>query len=246
MLEKLLGIKINRISYPEEQKTIDITVDGRAVRLDVYVNDDESTIYNVEIQTTKQKELPKRSRYYQGMIDLNMIEKGEPFQKLNESYVIFICTFDLFGKGLHRYTFRNICEEDSSISLDDEAVRIFFNTKGTADDVSEEVKAYLNYIEGTGSNDDFVKRLKTEVAKIKANQEWRAEFMTLLMRDQENVEKGRIEGRTEGRSEEKRSIIRNMLEKKMSDEDICTLVECGQSLIDEVKKAMRLSGEKSM
>ncbi len=25
--------------------------------------------------------------------------------------MIFICVFDLFGKGLHRYTFENVCKE---------------------------------------------------------------------------------------------------------------------------------------
>lgn len=48
------------------------------------------------MQTTKYEELPKRSRYYQDIIDLNLIEKGEAYDILNTSYVIFICTFDFF------------------------------------------------------------------------------------------------------------------------------------------------------
>ena len=44
------------------------------------------------MQTTKYEELPKRSRYYQDIIDLNLIEKGEAYDILNTSYVIFICT----------------------------------------------------------------------------------------------------------------------------------------------------------
>lgn len=43
--------------------------------------------------------LPKRMRYYQGMIDLNILEKGENYKNLKKSFVIFICTFDLFGLG---------------------------------------------------------------------------------------------------------------------------------------------------
>jgi predicted transposase/invertase (TIGR01784 family) len=48
------------------------------------------------------KNLPKRLRYYQGSIDLDLINKGEDYRKLAKSYIIFICTFDLFNKGRHK------------------------------------------------------------------------------------------------------------------------------------------------
>ena len=57
--------------------------------MDVYVKGEDQTVYNVEMQTTNTGELPRRSRYYQGLIDMDLIEKGEPYSKLNKSYVIF-------------------------------------------------------------------------------------------------------------------------------------------------------------
>lgn len=93
IIEILLNIKVGYITYLEEQKTIDIIYDKKSVRLDVYV-EDENKIYNIEMQVTNKKELAKRTRYYQAMIDLNTIEKGETYNKLKESYIIFICTFD--------------------------------------------------------------------------------------------------------------------------------------------------------
>ena len=90
LLETILRVPIKKIEYPEEQKVIDITKDSKSVRLDVYVNDDAGTVYDVEMQTTSSKDLPKRSRYYQGMIDLNQIEKGAFYRDLNKSFVIFI------------------------------------------------------------------------------------------------------------------------------------------------------------
>lgn len=72
--------------------------DGKGVRLDVYAADDEKTVYDIEMQATSNKNLPKRSRYYQGMIDLNLIKKGEDYKTLRKSYIIFICIFDPFGK----------------------------------------------------------------------------------------------------------------------------------------------------
>ena len=111
LLELVLGVKIRKIEYPELQKVIDARYGSKAVRLDVYVEDEAGTVYDVEIQTTRKKHLPKRMRYYQGIIDLNILEKGDDYSALRKSFVIFICTYDPFGKGRWIYTFENRCRE---------------------------------------------------------------------------------------------------------------------------------------
>lgn len=105
LLENILNIKIRDIVYVDYEETIQMTAKSKGIRLDIYVEDDNNTVFNLEMQTTTYKELPKRSRYYQGIIDLNMIEKGESYDILKESYVIFICTFDFFEKGRSVYEF---------------------------------------------------------------------------------------------------------------------------------------------
>ena len=74
--------------------------------------------------------------------------------------------------------------------MGDEAVKIFLNAKGTLDDVSDELKAFLDYVAGKKPKDAYVERLEEAVKEAKKNREWRHEYMTLLMRDQENVKKG--------------------------------------------------------
>ena len=98
LLENILNIKIRDIVYVDYEEIIQMTAKSKDIRLDIYVEDDDNTVFNLEMQTTTYKELPKRSRYYQGIIDLNMIEKGESYDILKESYVIFICTFDFLKK----------------------------------------------------------------------------------------------------------------------------------------------------
>ena len=49
LLEYILGVKIKKIEYPELQKTIDKQYKSKSVRLDVYVEDDKHTVYNIEI-----------------------------------------------------------------------------------------------------------------------------------------------------------------------------------------------------
>ena len=202
LLEVILNVPIARVEYPEEQKTIDISQDARSVRLDVYVADGNNTVYDIEMQTVQEKDLPKRSRYYQGMIDLSLIEKGEPYNHLNRSYVIFICTFDAFGKEESVYTFENMCKEVENLPLGDETHKIFLNAQGASKNVSPQLKAFLQYVAGNLSEDPFVKKLDNAVIKAKNNEEWRREYMTLLMRDRENLEKGgSAEGRAEGRTD---------------------------------------------
>ncbi|NBJ83761.1 hypothetical protein D5274_18340 [bacterium 1XD42-94] len=43
---------------------------------------------------------------------------------------------------------------------------------------------------GKKPKDAYVERLEEAVKEAKKNREWRHEYMTLLMRDQENVKKG--------------------------------------------------------
>ncbi|MCM1251697.1 MAG: Rpn family recombination-promoting nuclease/putative transposase [Clostridium sp.] len=218
LLQRILpDLEIDHVEYPEAQKAIKPDADAKSVRLDVYVRDGKGTVYDIEMQVADTKELPKRSRYYQSMIDLQMIDKGQSYKKLKPSYVIFICPFDIFGKGKHIYTFENICKEDTSITLKDEAVKIFLNADSSQDDVSKELKAFLDYVAGKESEDDFVQRLEEAVKEARKNREWRREYMTLLMRDQENIEKGIEKGKIEGRAEE---IIEMGYEFNLSEADI--------------------------
>lgn len=222
ILERLLEITIDHLEYPEEQKVIDIAKDSKSVRLDVYVHDEKETVYNVEIQTTSSKNLPKRTRYYQGMIDLNAIEKGADYSELPQSFVIFICTFDAFQAGRWKYTFQNVCQEDSQITLNDQTTKIFFNTKGMKGSISKEAKQILELIGGNAPEDDFTKKLAAEVQKIKENKEWKVEYMTLLMREREKYKEGYAEGEIAG---EARGIIDTLLDLGYSNEEIISMLQ---------------------
>ncbi|MDE7211442.1 MAG: Rpn family recombination-promoting nuclease/putative transposase, partial [Lachnospiraceae bacterium] len=182
LLERIFpDMKIDHIEYPTLQKTINPDVDAKSVRLDVYVMDGEGTVYDIEMQMTDTKELPKRTRYYQAMMDLEMIDKGESYKKLKKSFVIFICPFDLFGKGRHIYTFRNYCREDKEILLGDDTAKIFLNAESRMEDINGDLWAFLDYVAGRKSEDSFVLKLEKAVDKAKQNRKWRHEYMTLLM-----------------------------------------------------------------
>lgn len=228
-LEILLGIEIEEIAYPERQKAIEITCQGKSVRLDVYVEDDREVVYNAEMQQKSNRnavmQLPKRSRYYQGLIDLNLIEKGVTYEKLNKSYVIFICTFDPFGMGKYQYTFQNLCRENTELALEDEAVKIFFNTKGNYEDAPKELGKLLAYIETNQPESAFTEELALEVTRAKQNKKWRREYMKELLyyhdlkkeAREEGMQEGMQEGRREGREEGKLEI--NQLNRYLAEQN---------------------------
>ena len=198
-LEKLLEIEIERVELPENQEAIDLSLESKGIRLDIYVKDGNNTVYNVEMQRGKHKNLPKRLRYYQGNIDLDLISKGEEYNNLAKSYIIFICTFDLFNRGRHRYTFETVCKEDNSLKLEDEANKIVLNTKSVMKDLSDELIDFLNYVEhsddktANNSNGTLVKNIHKRVLEVKNDVRMEVEYMTLVERDRENRKEGRKE-----------------------------------------------------
>ena len=199
LLEIILEVKIKSLSYPEEQKVIDPSYDSKSVRLDVYVDDEKGTVYNIEMQTTNPRNIPKRARYYQGMIDLNLIEKGEDYSKLAKSYVIFICTEDIYGLDKPAYRFENYCKE-YDIPFGDDSYKVILNA-GCTDLKDTELGNFLRFVRTGEPIDEFTDSLQNEVNVVKRNEKWEVEYMTLLMRDREKIEEGRREGLIEGRKE---------------------------------------------
>ncbi len=193
LLEIILGVEIEKIVYNEDQKVFRETIDGKGIRLDVYVKDEKHTIYDLEMQTTDTKELPKRTRYYHSSIDRGHLESGEQYSKLKDSYVIFICTFDLFEKGYGKYSFETLCKENPSITLQDGRHTIFVNATGVTDD--QNLQEFLDYLkDGTVSNSPFIRKLDKEVRNHSSNAKWREEYNMLLAREEmlreEGVQKG--------------------------------------------------------
>ena len=165
------------------------------------------------MQTTENRNLPKRTRYYQGMIDLNILEKGENYRDLKRSFVIFVCTFDLFGEGRHIYTFENRCIQNPELSLLDGTTKIILNTKGIMDDVTPEMKRLLDFIDGKEPEDDFTRELDEAVQSVRKNEKWRLDYMTLQMNYQEKYEQGIEQGN-------KQAALRMIEAGKLSYEEI--------------------------
>lgn len=239
--------KSTQIKYPpqteKEQRT---TTKDRGIRLDVYAVDEEDTIYDVEPQNRDEKNLPKRSRLYQGIIDSKLLPPGTvDFNNMNDVFIIVIMPFDLFGEGLYRYTFRMKCDERPRIALDDGAVRIFLNSHGEhQESVSTELIEFLEYMEQTTEEvvqkctSQKIHRLHERVSRIKASEETEIKYMRLYEeRELERLEaiaEGKALGREEGERDTLRKIIEKKVKKKYSVSEIAEMLELDESEVREI------------
>ena len=203
LLQFILNLKINKIEYPEREKVIEERTDSKGIRLDVYVTDDKKRSFDVEMQVADSDNISKRMRYYQGLIDLDKLKHGQHYSALGDSYIIFICPFDKFKQGRHLYSFRDRCDQDFSLTLNDGSTKIFLSTKGSANDVNDDILNFLHYVDTGVINGNFVKLLDDAVKTVKSNQKARLDFMTYHM--------ALLESKLDGREEERNSIALNML-----------------------------------
>ena len=77
---------------------------SKGIRLDIWAGDERGKLYDIEMQTTDQKNLAKRLRYYQSAIDVGTLNKGWDYDNLPDIFIIFFCTFDYVNAGLPVYT----------------------------------------------------------------------------------------------------------------------------------------------
>ena len=241
LVEMITGRKIKSIVKSEDQKSIRLTYDGKGVRLDVYFEDEDSVIYDIEMQTTQKYNLRKRSRYYQGMIDLNILSKGAAYNKLKETYIIFICTFDEFEDGRHIYSFESICRENPEIGLNDGTHNIFLCAGGDKDDCSEKMKDFLDYIAGRETHGKLSDRLRDEVIKSRKHEQWRLSYMLLEEKYKEKFDEGLKLGIEKGHAEERQNTER---ESKRADDAETELgkaiaeIDILRTELETLKKAM--------
>ena len=241
VLDIILGQDIPLRSAPHSEKEMRTLPDNRQVRLDVYAWDDDDTVYDTEAQKEDTKNLPKRSRFYQAVLDSNLLPPGSvDFNKLNRAFIILIMPFDPFGKGLYKYTFRMKCEECPDLVLQDDATRIFLNCHGTHPEmVSPELIELLHYMEKSTNEvagsctSQKIKLLHQKVCQIRSNKKMEAKFMRAWEEREierqkafaEGEEAGIETGKTQGKNDLLKSQVKKKLEKKYSKEQIADMLE---------------------
>ena len=178
-LEMILSDKIGKITYLSTQYNITTYEQAKSVRFDVLVQNRIGKIYDIEMQVSDEHNLPRRMRFYQAAIDISVLDKGNSYSKLNDSFIIFICLFDTPGKGKPVYSFENICLEDRQILLHDGAKKVIINAAAFNKIEDKNLSGLLKYIKTGKATTEFTGRLKDMIQTVKDNEQARNEYRIL-------------------------------------------------------------------
>ena len=104
MLRIILGKKDLKVVKSQTEYPIK-SLQGRGVRFDVFARDSKGREYDIEIQRSNKGAEPKRARYNSALMDANALKSGEDFDKLRDTYVIFITENDVMKRGQDVYSY---------------------------------------------------------------------------------------------------------------------------------------------
>ena len=139
-------------------------------------------------------------------MDVDNLLRGQSYAELKESYVIFICTQDPFGKGLPVYEFRNVCTADGTLFLDDKSYKVFYNVGAYGKEDEPELSALLEYLCERRATSGFTQHIDKLVEKAKRNEKFRSVYMSLNIHEDDlrmagekiGFERGIRKGRRDG------------------------------------------------
>ncbi|MFI3171516.1 MAG: hypothetical protein R3Y58_03960, partial [Eubacteriales bacterium] len=119
--------------------------------------------------------------------------------------------------------------------------KIFLNATGFMGEANEDIRAFLEYVSGQESDNEFVQMLKQEANTVKNNQNWRREFMMQQMRDQLKIE----EGIERGIERERINLVIKKAQKAKDLDTISEELECKREDIEEMYRIILECGVES-
>ncbi|MCQ2496023.1 MAG: Rpn family recombination-promoting nuclease/putative transposase [Lachnospiraceae bacterium] len=203
LLELALGVKVDHVDISYE-KSIVYNPEYKGVRLDVFLKDTAGTHFNVEMQADAQP-VSKRARYYHSHMDMEMLLSGQDYEKLPDSYVLFICDYDPLKLKKYRYTISQYVAEDEKISYSDGRHTVFLSTVGTNEnEVPEALVKFLRYVAAGPEaseedyGDSFVRQLQNSVKKVKTSRDMEERYMLFEEMMKKEFNNGMQEGIQKG------------------------------------------------
>lgn len=181
---------------------------GRSVELDCFAKSTNEEHFNIEIEQEEKRATPQRARYHLGLMDMNILEPGEDFTKLPQTYVIFICRGDALGCGLPlaRINRRIDTNNEQDIPFPDKAQIIYIDSSKNDGGA---LGRLMQDFHAKDSKDMHPSILAKKMHELKETEKGVA-LMCNEMR--EIYEEGRIEGIEEGKMKEKVDIAKNLLQ----------------------------------
>lgn len=226
--EYVLGILLDDKSV--HLKEVNVQADyrsmhGRGVVLDCVAGDDTGRLFNVEIQQDDEGAHPKRARYHLGAMDTNILQAGEFFDRLPETYVIFVTRSDTLGLGLPIAHIDRIVRETET-EFGDESHFIYVDSSKDGEDT--ELGRLMKDFNSKEAKDMQASVLAKRIRDLKETEkgvEHMCEEMETIRRE------GIAEGRAEGQLEKAKKTALNLAKLGLSVEEIASSVDENVQLV---------------
>ena len=201
ILQIILGKKDLKVVKSQTEYPIK-SLQGRGVRFDVFARDSKGKEYDIEIQRAKDGAEPKRARYNSALMDANPLKSGDDFDKLRDTYVIFITENDVMGGGKDAYWIDRTVRELDGRAFGDGTHIIYVN--GATRSKSDIGKLMHDFL-CSNAAEMYFDILKRQVSQFKNSDEGRRIMCKAV---EEFAERRAAESKREGIAEGKRE---NML-----------------------------------
>ena len=213
----VLKREVRNIRFTAQKVVPGVSERSHGIRLDAYVTEDTEEgikVYDVEPdkRSSKKAGLPRRSRYYADLIDVQLLKAGTDYGKLPELVTIFILSYDPFGENAMYYEAGTVIKTHPHIPYDDGIRRIFLYADGElpedADEGEKKIKNLVTYIRSsTGTNvvDENTRKLDSIVRNTKSKEDIGIRIMKSWEREQELIEEVRKEEQIKYEREKERA-----------------------------------------
>lgn len=203
-LEAALGIEVEGIDYANAEQALEPDPDAHGIRMDVFARGRRAA-YDVELQARPEPALERRFRYYQSCMDAALLPKGADYDLLPESYIVFLCAQDPFGRGLPSYTLRARCDEDPGIEAACGHLWVALNASAWRREPDGPLRQLLEYAStGEVGDDALVRRIDRAVAEANEDRKWVGKVWSVSTMEENDARRSRIlqrQARAEGIAE---------------------------------------------
>lgn len=206
----------------------------RPITLDIQAEDADGKLVDIEIQRSDKGAGVRRARYHSSMIDRTLLSKGEEFEDLVDTYVIFITENDKYGKGIPLYHVERKITELNDELFGDGAHILYVN--GEYRNMEHPVGSLMHDFNCKDAKDMVNPLLAEEVRYLKETEGGQKQMCRLL---EEMREEAAAEARAEGKAEGKVSDAIKMLVKGYSIEEIMEITDLPLEEVQELAQGLK-------
>lgn len=191
VIKATTGIEATEITYLNAEQVIEPSPDNRGVRMDIFAQDD-SHVYDIEMQVEPELLLGKRFRYYQSVLDTKGLPRGGDYDSLTESFIVFICMQDPLQQGLPVYTIERSCQEAPGQPIGDKSHWIALNAEAWSDLADDMLLDLLRYVETDVPSGPLSQEIHAAVSEANADRKWVGKVWSVSTIEENDARRHRI------------------------------------------------------